>query len=88
MRRLVLVAFVVAAKTLQDTPLTNRAFSKIGGVPVRTFAGLEKEFLGGVDFQLFVGEREYLEYKSSFFRFASSLTSSARVDLDEHTGLY
>ncbi|PWN21614.1 cyclin-domain-containing protein, partial [Microstroma glucosiphilum] len=58
-RRIFLASIMVAAKFLQDKTFSNRAWSKITGLPVKELANVEREFLAGIQWDLNVKDEEW-----------------------------
>lgn len=62
LHRLILAAFVLAAKLRDDTYYSNRYYASIGGVSLQEMNALEQSFLTLSDWRLFVDEQEYATY--------------------------
>eukprot|EP00659_Diplonema_papillatum_P018669 gene18669-28821_t len=58
--RVVLTAFAIAAKFLDDRRLNMRHYACIGGLPLAHILALEDAFLHTVDWRLFVGSKPSL----------------------------
>ncbi|KAJ3327142.1 hypothetical protein HDU76_012326 [Blyttiomyces sp. JEL0837] len=58
-RRMFLSSLIVAAKYLQDRNYSNRAWSKISGLPLSEINANEMEFLKMIDYDLFVNHRTF-----------------------------
>ena len=68
--RLVMLSVVVACKFCDDFLQTNSFYARVGGVPLNELNALEVEFLALLDFDLNVGEPEYLGFEK-FVRLAA-----------------
>lgn len=62
--RLYLICLIVAIKFNEDSSLTNKAYSNIGGISTIELNNLEKTFLKLVNFNLYVDESLFEEYIS------------------------
>jgi hypothetical protein len=60
--RLYLICFITAIKYNEESSLSNRAYSNVGGISITDLNTLEKMFLKLIDFNLYVNESTYREY--------------------------
>ena len=60
--RIVLTAFVTAVKFNDDTFYSNAFYANVGGVSTVEMNALEVEFLGRLDFRLFVDTDTFVDY--------------------------
>ncbi|SPO32148.1 related to PCL5 - cyclin [Ustilago trichophora] len=58
-RRMFLASIMVASKFVQDRTYSNRAWSKISGLPVKDLGKMERAFLKAIDYRLMVSEGEW-----------------------------
>lgn len=58
-RRMFLAATMVASKFLQDRNYSNRAWSRISGLPLQELGSVERAFLNAVGYRLDVGPKEW-----------------------------
>nr|CDI56338.1 g1 s-specific cyclin [Melanopsichium pennsylvanicum 4] len=58
-RRMFLASIMVASKFVQDRTYSNRAWSKISGLPLKDLGKLERAFLKAIDYRLMVSEGEW-----------------------------
>lgn len=58
-RRIFLAAVLTSSKFLQDRTYSNKAWSRISGLPVADLSHLERSFLQGIDYSLYVGDEEW-----------------------------
>jgi hypothetical protein len=65
--RLFLAALVVAAKFIDDKFYKNDYYARVGGVANWEMNILEHQFLGLIDFNLYVHEDEFSKYQSALF---------------------
>ncbi|PKY30039.1 hypothetical protein RhiirB3_297993, partial [Rhizophagus irregularis] len=63
-RRMFLAALIVASKYLQDRNYSNRAWSKISGLPVHEINANEICFLKLIDYNLFIAEDIFKRWSS------------------------
>ncbi|KAG9286063.1 hypothetical protein G9A89_022740 [Geosiphon pyriformis] len=63
-RRMFLAALIVASKYLQDRNYSNKAWSKISGLPVNEINQNEIIFLKLIDYNLFIGEDIFKRWSS------------------------
>ncbi|CAG8518594.1 8195_t:CDS:2 [Scutellospora calospora] len=63
-RRMFLAALIVASKYLQDRNYSNRAWSKMSGLPVNEINTNEICFLKLIDYNLFVAENKFKRWSS------------------------
>ena len=61
-RRMFLAAIMVASKFLQDRTYSNRAWSKISGLPTRELEQLERVFLHSIQYNLVVDLSEWSQW--------------------------
>mmetsp|Transcript_29711 Transcript_29711/g.52972 ORF Transcript_29711/g.52972 Transcript_29711/m.52972 type:complete len:151 (+) Transcript_29711:148-600(+) len=60
--RALLTGLVVAAKFFEDKFYTNSYYARVGGISTLELNRLERQFLGSLDFALYVSEEEYTSY--------------------------
>lgn len=82
-RRIFLASIMVAAKFLQDKTFSNRAWSKITGLPVKELANVEREFLAGIQWDLNVKDDEWRAWTA---RLASAKATKSSVLGSGHVG--
>ena len=58
-RRMFLAAVMAASKFLQDRTYSNRAWSRVSGLPVRELGKIERCFLAAIDYRLVVTNGEW-----------------------------
>lgn len=58
-RRMFLAAILTSSKFLQDRTYSNKAWSRISGLPVPELSHLERSFLKGIEFSLYVKDEEW-----------------------------
>lgn len=63
-----LASVMVAAKFVQDRCYSNRAWSKISGLPIKDLCKLERAFLKALDYKLMVSEGEYDKWAAELKR--------------------
>ncbi|KAJ1565444.1 hypothetical protein HK096_002753, partial [Nowakowskiella sp. JEL0078] len=63
------VGLIIANKTLEDNPYTNKTWSEVSKIPVEELTLHEREFLSIFSFRLLLNEKHYLEWKSEVVRF-------------------
>lgn len=61
-RRMFLSALIASTKYLQDKNYSNRAWSKISGLPVSEINCNEREFLASIDYRLFVSQKSFVQW--------------------------
>ncbi|KAK4049474.1 PHO85 cyclin-5 [Microbotryomycetes sp. JL221] len=76
-RRMFLAALIAASKYLQDRNYSNRAWSRISGLPVNEINSNERAFLTLVGFDLHLGAAEFRKWTE---RLASLTTQGAQVE--------
>eukprot|EP01062_Namystynia_karyoxenos_P074575 TRINITY_DN71517_c0_g1_i1.p1 TRINITY_DN71517_c0_g1~~TRINITY_DN71517_c0_g1_i1.p1 ORF type:complete len:182 (+),score=45.74 TRINITY_DN71517_c0_g1_i1:101-646(+) len=62
--KLLLTGFVIALKLRDDTYYSLAYYSRIGGVPQKELAAMEKEFLVDINFDLQFSEKDYAVWLS------------------------
>ncbi|KAK4046541.1 PHO85 cyclin-5 [Microbotryomycetes sp. JL201] len=76
-RRMFLAALIAASKYLQDRNYSNRAWSRISGLPVNEINSNERAFLTLVGFDLHLGASEFRKWTE---RLASLTTQGAQIE--------
>ncbi|KAM0791512.1 hypothetical protein ACM66B_005963 [Microbotryomycetes sp. NB124-2] len=76
-RRMFLAALIAASKYLQDRNYSNRAWSRISGLPVNEINSNERAFLNLVGFDLHLGAQEFRRWTE---RLASLTSQGAQVE--------
>ncbi|KAN0060089.1 PHO85 cyclin-5 [Thecaphora frezii] len=71
-RRMFLAAIMVSSKFVQDRTYSNRAWSKISGLPVKELGKIERAFLAAIDYHLVVGESEWETWVSELMKPSAS----------------
>lgn len=77
-RRMFLASIMVASKFVQDRTYSNRAWSKISGLPVKDLGKMERAFLKAIDYRLMVSEGEWELWTAELKR-AHAAQSAAAV---------
>ncbi|CAG8437919.1 2492_t:CDS:1 [Dentiscutata heterogama] len=65
------VALMLANKFLDDNTYTNKTWSEVTNIPVSEINTMEMEFLGSLNYQLYVSEKQYFDWVqnlSTYFR--------------------
>ncbi|CAG8449563.1 24017_t:CDS:2 [Dentiscutata erythropus] len=65
------VALMLANKFLDDNTYTNKTWSEVTNIPVSEINTMEMEFLGSLNYQLYVSEKQYFDWVqnlSNYFR--------------------
>ncbi|CAG8780567.1 8698_t:CDS:2, partial [Racocetra fulgida] len=65
------VALMLANKFLDDNTYTNKTWSEVTNIPVCEINTMEMEFLGSLNYQLYVSEKQYFDWVqnlSTYFR--------------------
>lgn len=62
-RKVILICIIETQKYYEDINLTNKDYAKIGGITSDELLSLEIEFLNIIDFNLYINEKEFNEYK-------------------------
>ncbi|KAJ3129882.1 hypothetical protein HK098_007636, partial [Nowakowskiella sp. JEL0407] len=70
---LITVSFMLANKFLDDNRFSNRWWAKVSDIPNHLLNVLELRFLGEIEFNLFVGDVEYVEWTQAMKIFAKWL---------------
>lgn len=76
-RRMFLASIMVASKFVQDRTYSNRAWSKISGLPVKDLGKLERAFLKAIDYRLVVSEGEWEQWTAELKRAHAAQTAVA-----------
>jgi len=71
--RLVLVAMTVAAKFVQDNPMSNKVVAAIAGIPLKELNHLEVKFLCGIQYDLGVSPADLNTALEALGRFEASM---------------
>ncbi|KAI8381152.1 uncharacterized protein BYT42DRAFT_612960 [Radiomyces spectabilis] len=61
--RLFIVSLMLANKFLDDNTYTNKTWSEISGMKVNDLNAMEAEFLGALDYNLFVRDTEFFRWR-------------------------
>ncbi|CAG8642996.1 15304_t:CDS:2 [Funneliformis caledonium] len=75
-RRMFLAALIVASKYLQDRNYSNRAWSKISGLPVNEINANEICFLKLIDYNLFIAENIFKRWSSLLLTHIQAISGS------------
>ncbi|RIA96616.1 cyclin-domain-containing protein [Glomus cerebriforme] len=75
-RRMFLAALIVASKYLQDRNYSNRAWSKISGLPVHEINANEICFLKLIDYNLFIAEDIFKRWSSLLLKHIQAISGS------------
>lgn len=75
-RRMFLASVMVAAKFVQDRCYSNRAWSKISGLPVKDLGKLERAFVKAIDYRLVVSEAEFEQWTVELKRLNATQNAS------------
>ncbi|GES98760.1 G1/S-specific cyclin Pcl5 [Rhizophagus clarus] len=75
-RRMFLAALIVASKYLQDRNYSNRAWSKISGLPVHEINANEICFLKLIDYNLFIAEDIFKRWSSLLLTHIQAISGS------------
>jgi hypothetical protein len=67
-RRMFLASIMVASKFVQDRTYSNRAWSKISGLPVKDLGKLERALLKAIDYRLVISEGEWHRWTAELKR--------------------
>ncbi|CBQ70956.1 conserved hypothetical protein [Sporisorium reilianum SRZ2] len=67
-RRMFLASIITAAKFVQDRCYSNKAWSKISGLPVKDLGKLERAFLKAIDYRLMVPEGDWEDWTAELKR--------------------
>ncbi|KAF0545112.1 putative mucin [Gigaspora margarita] len=70
------VALMLANKFLDDNTYTNKTWSEVTNIPVSEINTMEMEFLGSLNYQLYVSEKQYFDWVqnlSTYFRIGDNL---------------
>ncbi|CAG8441620.1 5138_t:CDS:2 [Scutellospora calospora] len=63
------VALMLANKFLDDNTYTNKTWSEVTNIPVSEINTMEMEFLGSLNYKLYVSEKQYFEWVQSMTTF-------------------
>ncbi|KAI8099582.1 uncharacterized protein BX664DRAFT_321651 [Halteromyces radiatus] len=63
--RLFIVALMLANKFLDDNTFTNKTWSEVSGMKVQDLNIMEAEFLEALEYNLFVREHDYMNWKTT-----------------------
>ncbi|KNC96917.1 uncharacterized protein SPPG_07743 [Spizellomyces punctatus DAOM BR117] len=72
-RRMFLSALIVAAKYVQDRNYSNKAWSKISGLPVEEITCNEREFLRCINWKLYVSYRSFVTWSTMLLNVAHQI---------------
>ncbi|CAG8571583.1 1367_t:CDS:2 [Acaulospora morrowiae] len=81
-RRMFLAALIVASKYLQDRNYSNRAWSKISGLPVNEINANEICFLRLIDYNLFISEDIFKRWSSLLLKHIQAISGSEITTAD------
>ncbi|KAI8921717.1 hypothetical protein BC831DRAFT_476054 [Entophlyctis helioformis] len=73
------IALVAAHKVNDDSALRCRAWSKVTGLPPPTIVLMEREFLGSIGYELFVGKAEYRSWVARILGLAQTWDMHQRL---------
>ncbi|CAG8665437.1 7906_t:CDS:2, partial [Ambispora leptoticha] len=76
-RRMFLAALIVASKYLQDRNYSNKAWSKISGLPVKEINQNEIVFLKLIDYNLFISEDIFKRWSSLLLTHIQAISGSS-----------
>jgi len=75
-RRMFLASLIVASKFLQDRTYSNRAWSRISGLPISEINKIEMTFLKMIDHHLFINEEVFKKWSALLLRQVHETTHS------------
>jgi hypothetical protein len=75
-RRMFLAALIIASKYLQDSNYSNRAWSKISGLPLAEINENEVIFLRLIDYKLFIAEDVFKRWSSLLLTHIQAISGS------------
>ncbi|CAG8476986.1 6671_t:CDS:2 [Ambispora gerdemannii] len=76
-RRMFLAALIIASKYLQDRNYSNKAWSKISGLPVKEINQNEIVFLKLIDYNLFISEDIFKRWSSLLLTHIQAISGSS-----------
>lgn len=85
-RRMFLASIITAAKFVQDRCYSNKAWSKISGLPVKDLGKLERAFLKAIDYRLVVSESDWVKWTAELKRAHAAQNAIATAPADEVSG--
>jgi len=68
-RRMFLAALIIASKYLQDCNYSNRAWSRVSGLPINELNTIEICFLRLIDYNLFISENNFKHWSSLLLKY-------------------
>ncbi|KAI9144981.1 hypothetical protein BKA69DRAFT_1025118, partial [Paraphysoderma sedebokerense] len=75
-RRMFLAALILASKYLQDKNYSNKAWSKISGLPAAEISLNERTFLRIIDYTLFVNPTVFAKWTSALLAHINNIQST------------
>jgi len=84
-RRMFLASVITASKFVQDRCYSNRAWSKISGLPVKDLGKLERAFLKAIDYRLMVPEGDWEKWTAELKR-AHAVQNAASTEVGDVAG--
>lgn len=84
-RRMFLASIITAAKFVQDRCYSNKAWSKISGLPVKDLGKLERAFLKAIDYRLMVPEGDWQSWTAELKRAHSAQDDATSVESTDGT---
>jgi hypothetical protein len=75
-RRMFLASLIIASKYLQDSNYSNRAWSKISGLPLKEINENEVIFLRLIDYKLFIAEDVFKRWSSLLLTHIQAISGS------------
>ena len=79
-RRMFLASIITAAKFVQDRCYSNKAWSKISGLPVKDLGKLERAFLKAIDYRLMIPEGDWESWTAELKRARSAQNVATPVE--------
>jgi hypothetical protein len=80
---LIFVAIVIAIKYNEDKYICNKAFAKVGGIPLNELNFLECEFFRLINFELYINHYYYNNCYNHFLKETLRITYFDESDDDE-----
>ncbi len=80
---MIIVAIVIAIKYNEDKYICNKAFAKIGGIPLNELNFLEFEFFRLINFELYINHYYYNNCYNHFLKETLRITYFDESDDDE-----
>ncbi|PWZ01657.1 hypothetical protein BCV70DRAFT_144658, partial [Testicularia cyperi] len=74
-RRMFLASVMVASKFVQDRTYSNRAWSRISGLPVKDLGKIERAFLKAIDYRLVIADTEFQSWVAELRRISAEAQS-------------